>query len=201
MTSYNLQPAPQDKPLQREVQSRAERHSSCVEERDHHPRETNNDSVTSVKEGRSISNITHYPDQYTPVFLPAEVELEKAYLANRKLRDMSLVAMEHLGILQEELEEDEGEKNLPLPPPRPPNHLARSPSPSVCERETYTTRVTGPGRPTAPGQAHPISHPSAGTRHAPLPTHLTGQGQEPQKKALEEGHHSMPRTGHPPNPR
>ncbi|MEQ2299828.1 hypothetical protein AMECASPLE_019011 [Ameca splendens] len=41
------------------------------------------------------------------------------------------------------------------------------------------------------------------------PTHLTanrspapGQGQEPQKEALEEGHHSTPRTGHhTPKPR
>ncbi|MEQ2204150.1 hypothetical protein XENOCAPTIV_008693 [Xenoophorus captivus] len=39
------------------------------------------------------------------------------------------------------------------------------------------------------------------------PTHLTAnrspapsQGQEPQKEALEEGHHSTPRTGHPANP-
>ncbi|MEQ2183550.1 hypothetical protein GOODEAATRI_033765 [Goodea atripinnis] len=39
------------------------------------------------------------------------------------------------------------------------------------------------------------------------PTHLTanhspepGQGQEPQKEALEEGHHSTPRTRHPANP-
>ncbi|KAK5603687.1 hypothetical protein CRENBAI_002427 [Crenichthys baileyi] len=39
------------------------------------------------------------------------------------------------------------------------------------------------------------------------PTHLTanrspapGQGPEPQKEALEEGHHSTPRTGHPAKP-
>ncbi|MEQ2296478.1 hypothetical protein AMECASPLE_025258 [Ameca splendens] len=56
-------------------------------------------------------------------------------------------------------------------PPSPPNHLASasSPSLSVHERETCTSRVTGPGRPTAPGQAQPASHPSTGTRHAPPP--------------------------------
>ncbi|KAK5610679.1 hypothetical protein CRENBAI_001566 [Crenichthys baileyi] len=51
--------------------------------------------------------------------------------------------------------------------------------------ETYTSRATRQGRPTAPGQARLISHPSAGTRHAPPPhppdNQLPGHGEEPQK--------------------
>ncbi|MEQ2219589.1 hypothetical protein XENOCAPTIV_020387 [Xenoophorus captivus] len=80
MTSYNLQPALQDAPLQREAQSSAER-SSSVNDRDHHPKEMNSDSMASVKGKRSISNkdeyktACYYLDQYTPVSLPAEEEL------------------------------------------------------------------------------------------------------------------------------
>ncbi|XP_047225651.1 extensin-like [Girardinichthys multiradiatus] len=55
-----------------------------------------------------------------------------------------------------------------------PNHpaSASSPSPSVHERETCTSRVTGPGRPTIPGQAQAASRPSAGTM-LHCPTHPT----------------------------
>ncbi|MEQ2244614.1 hypothetical protein ILYODFUR_019041 [Ilyodon furcidens] len=80
MTSYNLQPALQDTPLEREARLSEER-SSSGKERDHHPKERNSDSMTSVKDKRSISNkdayktTYYYPDQYTPVSLPAEVEL------------------------------------------------------------------------------------------------------------------------------
>ncbi|KAK5616999.1 hypothetical protein CRENBAI_005476 [Crenichthys baileyi] len=92
-------------------------------------------------------------------------------------------------------------------PPSPPNHLANGSSPSlpVHERETCASRVIGPGRPSAPGQAQPASRPNAGTRHAPLPhpphrSPVPRQGPEPQKEASEEGHHRMQKTGHPANP-
>ncbi|MEQ2249727.1 hypothetical protein ILYODFUR_032227 [Ilyodon furcidens] len=75
------------------------------------------------------------------------------------------------------------------------------------ERETCTSQVTGLGRPTstakhntpaAPVQAqdmlHRPTHPTTSRRLAP------GQGPEPQKEALEKGHHSTPRTGQPANP-
>ncbi|MEQ2304318.1 hypothetical protein AMECASPLE_025805, partial [Ameca splendens] len=106
ITSYNLQPALQDTPLQREAQSSAER-SSSVNERDHHPKGTNSDSMASVKGKRSISNkdeyktTCYYPDQYTPVSLPAEVELvshvnvkNKSTLKIRKLRKVRYVHAE-----------------------------------------------------------------------------------------------------------
>ncbi|MEQ2192619.1 hypothetical protein XENOCAPTIV_014497 [Xenoophorus captivus] len=52
--------------------------------------------------------------------------------------------------------------------------------------------------PAAPVQTqdmlHCPTHPTANRSPAP------GQGEEPQKEALEEGHHSTPRTGHPANP-
>ncbi|MEQ2296167.1 hypothetical protein AMECASPLE_022197 [Ameca splendens] len=56
-------------------------------------------------------------------------------------------------------------------PPSTPNHpaSASSPSPPLHERETCTSWVTGPGRPTGPGLAQLTSRPSAGTRHAPPP--------------------------------
>ncbi|KAK5624011.1 hypothetical protein CRENBAI_021901 [Crenichthys baileyi] len=71
--------------------------------------------------------------------------------------------------------------------PSPPNHpaSASSPSPSVYERETCTSRVT---RSTAPGQAQPASHPSAGTRHAPPPhppDHQLQPGARPGARATE----------------
>ncbi|KAK5609845.1 hypothetical protein CRENBAI_016576 [Crenichthys baileyi] len=73
-------------------------------------------------------------------------------------------------------------------PPSPPNHPASasspspSPSPLVHERETCTSRVTGSGRPTAPGQAQPTSRTSPGAS-------------QPHTQTLE-----MPQdAGHPPS--
>ncbi|MEQ2305464.1 hypothetical protein AMECASPLE_038172 [Ameca splendens] len=94
-------------------------------------------------------------------------------------------------------------------PPSLPNHSASTSnlSPSVRERETCTSRVTGSAGqplqakhipPAASMQAQDMlqrpTHPTANRSPAP------GQGQEPQKEALEEDHHSTPRTGHPTNP-
>ncbi|XP_047217785.1 extensin-like [Girardinichthys multiradiatus] len=71
-------------------------------------------------------------------------------------------------------------------PPSPPNHPASASSPSpfplVHERETCTSRVTGSGRSTAPGQAQSTSHTSAGTRHAPLPHPPASQPHTPTPK-------------------
>ncbi|XP_047239887.1 sporozoite surface protein 2-like [Girardinichthys multiradiatus] len=89
-------------------------------------------------------------------------------------------------------------------PTSPPNHPANVSNPSlpVHERETSTSQVTRTGRPTAPDRAHPpaipvqaqdILHP---LNRSPAPR----QGPEQQKEALEEGHHSPPKTGHPANP-
>ncbi|MEQ2252944.1 hypothetical protein ILYODFUR_026975 [Ilyodon furcidens] len=53
-------------------------------------------------------------------------------------------------------------------PPGPSNHLANASSPGPpVQRETCASKVSGPGRPTAPGRAQPASHPSAGIRRAP----------------------------------
>ncbi|KAK5609318.1 hypothetical protein CRENBAI_011840 [Crenichthys baileyi] len=88
-------------------------------------------------------------------------------------------------------------------PPNLPNYPANArspspgPSPPVHESEICASWVTGLGRPTAPGQAQPASHPSAGTRRAP-PLHqpdsdrspVPSRGPKPQKEVSEKGHHT-----------
>ncbi|KAK5605434.1 hypothetical protein CRENBAI_013631, partial [Crenichthys baileyi] len=100
----------------------------------------------------------------------------------------------------------------PIPHTQQPaeQHTAKPAQPfstSVLERETCTSRVSGQAGqplqakhipPAASVQAqdmlHCPTHPTA--NHSPAP----GQGQEPQKEALEESDHSELRTGHPANP-
>ncbi|MEQ2305052.1 hypothetical protein AMECASPLE_033588 [Ameca splendens] len=85
------------------------------------------------------------------------------------------------------------------PNPSLPNHLASasSPSPSVHERETCTSQPLQAKHnpPAEPVQAQDMLHRPTypTTNRSPVP----GQGIEPHKEALEEGHHSTPRTRHP----
>ncbi|KAK5615159.1 hypothetical protein CRENBAI_005034 [Crenichthys baileyi] len=75
--------------------------------------------------------------------------------------------------------------------PVPPDS-ASSPSPPVHKRDTYTSRVPGPCRPTAPSQAQPTSRPGAVTRRAP-PPHPPDRQLQPGAPTMGRNHRSSRR--------